>query len=81
MIFLAQSLIVKPSSLLIASLNFELMVRRFREWSVAVLSPNKKFLYSVFIYSKAVRNNAEILFLSGSGEQGSPAGISTLFHR
>ncbi len=33
---------------------------------VAVLSPNKKFLSSVFIYGKPVRNNDEILFLSGS---------------
>ncbi len=41
---------------------------------VAVLSSNKKFLSSVFIYGKPVRNNDEILFLSGSGEQGSVIG-------
>ncbi len=38
---------------------------------VAVLSPNKKFLSSLFIYGKPVRNNTEILILSGSGEKGS----------
>ncbi len=64
-------LLVKQSSLV------DSIIELYVKWSrgpgslVAVLSPNKKFLSSVFIYGKPVRNNAEILFLSGSGEQGS----------
>ncbi len=49
-----------------ASLNSALMVKRCSGSVVAVLSPKKKFLSSVFIYGNPVRNNDEILFLSGS---------------
>ncbi len=41
-------------------------VQEILEFVVGVLSPNKKFLSSVFIYGKPVRNNGEILFLSES---------------
>ncbi len=53
MIFLAQNLIVNPSSII------ELCVKRSQESRivVTVLSPNKEFLSSVFIYGKPVRNN------------------------
>ncbi len=41
-------------------------VQEILEFVVAVLSPIKKFLSSVFIYGKPVRNNDAIIFLSGS---------------
>ncbi len=49
-------------------------IQEILEFVVAVLSPNKKFLSSVLFYSKSVRLNDEIMFLSGSGEQGSVIG-------
>ncbi len=49
-------------------------VQEILEFMVAVLSPNKKFHSSVFIYGKSARRNNEILFLSRSGEQGSVIG-------
>ncbi len=50
------------------------IVQEILEFVVAVLSPNKKFLSSVFIYGRSVRRNDEIMFLSGSGGQGSVIG-------
>ncbi len=42
--------------------NLCITVQEILEFLVAVLSPNKKFLSSVFIYGKPIRNNDEILF-------------------
>ncbi len=55
MIYSAWSLIVNPSSLLIASLSYALMFRRSWEFVVAVRSPNNKLFFSVFIYGKLVK--------------------------
>ncbi len=68
-LFKVERLLVKQFS--IVDNIIELCVKWSWDPGSVVLSPNMKFLSSVFIYGKPVRSNAEILFLSGSGEQGS----------
>ncbi len=74
-----RSLTIKVSSLVDKKI-IELCVKWSRDPGsvVAVLSPNQKILSSVFIYGKPVRNNTEILFLSGSGEKVSAIAASVL---
>ncbi len=65
----------KPVFLVDSIIELCVNVQEISDFVVAVLSPNKKFLSSVFIYGKSVRRNDEILFLNRSGEQGSVIGL------